>query len=322
VLLATRHLVSHPGHLEERIRIGTELEVLGRRLDRLALKLAGAGTLAATHLERGHLVAWSESWDRFATLLGDRELGFFRLQALNHRANRAFLAGDLARSEELAELTVPWSRGIGAGRVYAESTIVVTRRLQSRDEELLSRFERAATRSTDAWYRCSLAAVRARSGRIEEARATMGELRDEGFPIRRIYPWSVAVTDLAEAAEVVGERDVAQHVLTVAQAYSGRIAVSGPCPNRPFDQALAQAALGVDDTAAAVAFASRAVAASRHRQTPLFLVRELIFLAEARRRDGEPMSAIRPLVGEALTIAERLGAHIVTAEIDRYGLPS
>jgi DNA-binding SARP family transcriptional activator len=322
VLLAARHLVSHPAHLEDRIRIGVELEALGRRLDRLAFKLAGVATLAATHLERGQLAAWTESWDRFATLLGDRELGFFRLQALSHRANRAFLAGDLARSEELAELTVPWSRGVGAGRVHAEGTIVVSRRLQARDEELLSRFERAATRSTDAWYRCSLAAVRARTGRLDEALATMRELRDEGFPIRRIYPWSVAVTDLAEAAEVAGAPDVAEHVLGVARPYSGRIAVSGPCPNRPFDQALAQASLAVGDTAAAVHFASRAVAASRHRQTPLFLVRELVFLAEARRRDGGPMSAIRPLVGEALTIGERLGAHIVSAEVDRYELPS
>jgi DNA-binding SARP family transcriptional activator len=322
VLLAARHLVSHPSRLEDRIRLGTELEALGRRRNRVVFRLAGVGTLAATHLERGQLAAWTETWERFTTLLGERELGFFRLQALNHRANRAFLAGDLARSEELAELTVPWSRGIGAGRVYAESTVVVTRRLQARDEELLSRFERAATRSSDAWYRCSLAAVQARAGRLDEARATLRELRDAGFPIRRIYPWSVAVTDLAEAAELAGERDVAEHVLAVARPYSGRIAVSGPCPNRPFDQALAQAALAVGDTAAAVDHASRAVAASRHRRTPLFLVRELIFLAEARRRDREPASTIRPLVGEARTIGERLGAHIVQVEIDRYGLPS
>ena len=47
VLLAARHLVSHPAHLDERIRIGAELEVIGRRLDRLAFRLAGIGTQAA-----------------------------------------------------------------------------------------------------------------------------------------------------------------------------------------------------------------------------------------------------------------------------------
>ena len=98
--------------------------------------------------------------------------------------------------------------------------------------------------------------------------------------------------------------------------------MSGPCPNRPFDQALAQAALAVGDIQAAAAYASRAVAASRQRQTPAFLVRELVFLAEARRRDGDPTSAIRPLVREALTVAEGLGADVVAADVERYGLPT
>jgi DNA-binding SARP family transcriptional activator len=322
VLLAARHLFSHPGRIDDRVRIGTELELLGRRLDRLAFKLAGAGTLAAAHLERGELAAWRQRFDRFVELLAERSLAFFRLQAMGYEANQAFLAGDLARAEELAELTVPWSRGIGAGRVYAESMIVTNRRLQARDTELVARFERAAARSKDAWYRCSLAAVQARSGRIAEARSTMEELRDEGFPIREIYPWSVAVTDLAEAAEVAEAPEVAAHVLTVAQPYSGRLAVSGPCPNRPFDQALAQAALSVGDAAAAAAYASRAVAASRRRQTPVFLMRELVFLAEARRRDGDPAAAIRPLVREALTLAEHLEAPAVSVDVERYGLPS
>ena len=112
-------------------------------------------------------------------------------------------------------------------------------------------------------------------------------LCEEGFPIREIYPWSVAVTDLAEASEVAGQPEVAAHVLVVARPDSAGIAVSGPCLNRPFDQALAQAALAVGDNEAAVSYASRAVAASRQRQTPLFLVRELVFLAEARRRGGD-----------------------------------
>jgi hypothetical protein len=186
----------------------------------------------------------------------------------------------------------------------------------------MARFERAVTRSNDAWYRCSLAAVQARGGRTDLARTTLDELRGEGFPIREIYPWSVAVTDLAEAAEVAEIPDVAAHVLTVAQPYSGRIAVSGPCPNRPFDQALAQAALAVDDAAAATAYASRAVTASQHRQTPVFLMRELVFLAEARRREGDPTSVIRPLVREALTLAERHEAPIVRVDVERYSLPT
>jgi hypothetical protein len=318
VLLAARHLLSHPARIDDRVRVGAELDRLGRRLDRLPFRLAGAQTLAAAHLERGQLAAWAHGFERFTELLGDRDLGFFRMQALNHPANRAFLAGDLAGAEELVELTVPWSVGIGAGRLFAEATIVANRRLQGRDAEVRSRFERAAMRSTDGWYRCSLAAIQARGGDAVAARETLGALRVEGFSIREIYPWSIAVSDLAEAAEIVGDRAAAAHVLRVAGPYSGRIAVSGPSPNRPFDQALAQAALATGDLRAATAHAARAVEASRHRQTPLFLARELVFLAEARRRGGDV--GVGPLVDEALAIAEPLGAKVVADDVARYGL--
>ena len=288
VLLAARHLFSQPGRIDDRIRIGAELELLGRRLDRLPFTLAGVGTLATTHLERGQLTAWSQRFERFVELLGDRSLGFFQIQAIVFEAHRAYLAGDLARAEDIAQRTLPWSLGIGAGRVHAESMVSANRRLQARDDEMVARFERGASRSTDAWYRCSLAAAQARSGRLADARRTLRSLRAERFPIRRIYPWSIAVSDLAEAAEVVGDGAVAAHVLHVAGAYSGRIAVSGPHPSRPYDQVLAQAALAAGDPARAAGYAEQAVAASRHRQTPAFLARELVFLAEARRRSGDP----------------------------------
>ena len=68
------------------------------------------------------------------------------------------------------------------------------------------------------------------------------------------------------------------------------------------------------------AYAERAVGASRQRTTPVFLARELVFLAEARRRAGATRTDVRPLVEEAMAIAERIGARIVVVDIDRYGL--
>ena len=70
----------------------------------------------------------------------------------------------------------------------------------------------------------------------------------------------------------------------------------------------------------AASYGRRAVAASRSRQTPAFLARELVFLAEALRRDGEPAAVIRPLVDEALTISAALGTSVVTADVERYDL--
>jgi DNA-binding CsgD family transcriptional regulator len=322
VLLAARHTVSHPSRIDERVRIGVELERLGHLLGHLPMRLAGLHAQATAHLDRGQIARWMDGFEQFTTLLGQHSLAFFQLQAINYRANRAFLVGDLERAEELAAGTVPLSLGIGAGRVFAEGTIVANRRLQGRDHELVARYERATKRSSDAWYRCALAAAQARSGQIDTAAVTLTSVQDEGFPIREIYPWCVAVTDLAEAAEVAGVPEVAAHVLTVAAPYSGRIAVSGPCPNRPFDQALAQAALATGDTAAAESYAAKAVAASRRRDTPVFLVRELVFLARARHLNGASADEVGSLVREASALAERIGAMSAVADIERYQLSS
>ena len=54
----------------------------------------------------------------------------------------------------------------------------------------------------------------------------------------------------------------------------------------------------------------------------MFLVRELVFLAEARRRGGDTDGEIRPLVTEARQLAERMGTMVAVADIERYGLPS
>jgi hypothetical protein len=50
-------------------------------------------------------------------------------------------------------------------------------------------------------------------------------------------------------------------------------------------------------------------------------MRELVFLAEAGRRNRAPVAEVRTLVEEALAIADPIGARVVTVDIDRYGLP-
>jgi DNA-binding CsgD family transcriptional regulator len=320
VLNSARHVFSHPSRIDDRVRIGTELAELGRRLGRLSMTLGGLHALAAAHYERGDLAAWREGYERFTSVLGEHSLAFFQIQAIVYRAHRAFLAGDLQRAERIAAECDPLSVGIGAGGVFAGSIIGACRRLQARDHELLERLERAAGRSRETWYRCTLAATHARSGQIDAASHILRQLRNDGFPIRQIYPWSSAVSDLADAAEVAGDAVAAAHVLSVAEPYAGRIGLSGPHPGRPFDQVLAQAALAVGDHVAAAAHANRAVEASRARETPVFLVRELVFLAEARRRCGATADEIRPLVDEARTISERFGARVALVDIDRYQL--
>ena len=133
------------------------------------------------------------------------------------------------------------------------------------------------------------------------------------------------MTDLAEAAEVVGVPDVAAHVLAVAGPFAGRIAVSGPSPNRPFDQALAQAALATGDVGRRGARRAEPSRPAASAATPVFLARELVFLAEARRRAGaaDARSCGRSS-REALTRpSTSIGAGAVRrATVTRYELPS
>jgi hypothetical protein len=98
--------------------------------------------------------------------------------------------------------------------------------------------------------------------------------------------------------------------------------VPGTIAVRPIDQVLAQAALATGDTSRAEAHAARSVAASRRNGTPAFLARALVFLAEARCRRGAPAGEVRPLVREALEVAEQLGIRVVTVDIERFGLPT
>ena len=135
-------------------------------------------------------------------VLGERITAFFQIQAIVYRAHRAFVAGDLQHAERIAAETIPLSVGIGEGRVFAEAMIAACRRLQACDDELVDRFERAASRSQEAWYVSALAALKARSGQLEPAREVLRQLREDGFAIRQSYPWSSAISNPAEAAKV------------------------------------------------------------------------------------------------------------------------
>jgi class 3 adenylate cyclase/DNA-binding CsgD family transcriptional regulator len=323
VLLGARHVAYHPSRLEEYERIGAELVQLGHRTGALAFTLAGENTLAWACLQRGDLDGWRRGADRLERRLGDRSLPFFQLDALVHRAQQAILEGRLADAEAAAESMRPLAAAVGhpAG-VWHGAIVLVNRRLQARDVELRASLERLVQRGGEVSnYRSSLAAVQARSGATDDALGTLAGLRADGYPAPRSYPWTLTLTELVEAAEVAGDPDAAAHVLAEAGPYSGRIALSGPCLNRPFDQVLAQAALAVGDNELAEGYARKAVEASRRWRAPVFLVRDLVFLAEARRRNGAAVDEVRPLVAEALAVAQPIGAGVAEADVERYGLP-
>ena len=325
VLLGTRHIGRHPSRLEDHLRRGVELEQLGQRSRSVALTLAGLNAQALLHLERGELSASFERSDRFFRLLDDRHLPFFQITARIQRAARAVLDGDLEHAEELALQTVPFAKSINHPPATWAATIIASlRRLQGRDAESIPALERIASRDgdTNTIYRGVLAATQARAGLLDDARGSLRMLRDAGYPFPLGYAWTLAMSELAEAADLTGDAGAGAHVLAACSSYSGWLVVPGTIAVRSIDQVLAQAALATRDALQADAHASRAVAASRRNGTPALLARDLVFLAEARRRRGAPSGDVQPLVREALDVAEPLGIRVVAADVERYRLPN
>ena len=324
VLLGARLVGRHPSRLAVFEHIGAELERLGEALPARALKLAGIIARAVVHLEQGDLDTWVDLNDRAADQLGDLGLPFFQLDLLTYRATRAFLDGDLRRAEDVAASMTPLAIAIRhPPHVWSGPIVYANRRLQDRDAELITAIETVVRRGGEvSVYRCSLAAALARGGRVDDARHLLDNVRADGYRVSRHMTWTYSMSELAEAAEVAGDRETAGHVLAEAANYAGYFANTGAHVMRPIDQVLAQAALGAGDAGAAVTHAERAVAASRRNGTPAFLARELVLLAEARRRNGASEAEVRPLVHEALTVAEPIGARVVEVDVARYGLPA
>jgi hypothetical protein len=287
------------------------------------LTLAGLLAQAALALAAGDLVRWRGLTDRIASTLGDRSLPYVQTRTLIYRAVDAFFDGDLDRTMNLVRTVGQRVRRMGEPGTLAQAMTVTVRRMQARDVELRPGLERVAGLPGDPLLlRSFLAAAYAREGAIDEARRVLASLRDDGWPFPKTYVGSVAARELAEAAEMVNDPEAAQRAIVECTPFAGGIASTHTLVLAPFDQALAQASLGAGDAEVAEAHAERAVTASRQRGTPLFLARELVFLAEARRRNGASAAALRPLVAEALAIAERTGARVVNVDVERYGLPT
>ena len=325
VLLATRHIGRYPGRLEEHLTKAVELERLGQRSRSVGMRLAGLNTQALLLLERGELRASFARSESFYALLGDRQLAFFQLTARVQRAARALLEGQLDRAEALAMETVPFAISIHHPPTnWAATTITTVRRLQGRDTEIIAPLERFTSRDADTTsiYRGVLTAAQARSGDLDAARRGLNALRAVNYAFPRGYGWTLAMSELAEAADLTVDAHAGAHVLAECGDFSGLLVVPGTIAVRSIDQVLAQAALAAGDASRAEAHATLAAAASRRIETHVLLARDLVFLAESRRRCGASANEVRPLVREALDVAEPLGVRIVATDVERFQLPS
>ena len=244
------------------------------------------------------------------------------MTVIGYQATERYLAGDLADAEATAEklLNFGSESGLDSFNLYAPLLLPI-RFHQGRLVELLPLIEQAvAEQPSHRGYVPALVRALARAGRFDDAADVLHGLSVHNYDMPHNVNWFVGTDQLADAVEILGDTAVAAVVRERLAPFAGRIADFGAGVSRPTDQALAQLALVLDDLDGAAEAATRAVAASRIRKTPIFLARELVLLATARRRAGAPEREIMSLVKEAQQIADATGAHLIDQEIARYGL--
>ena len=324
VLIPYRILIHEPARAAETRAVNQELVELGRRLSEPVFRMAGLWQLSVLAREGGDLVVADETFAEFETAFGDRVPPYARPFQVSYEATRHYLAGDLAEAEAAAEtlLSIAPEAGYPALNFYGPHLLFI-RHQQGRLAEIVPLLEQVVRSNPGhRLFAAALAVVLARTGLRDEAEITLDALATHHYDMPHNLNWFTGTAVLADAVELLGNRRAAAVLYERLIPFAGRIADHIVGVSWPADQALAQLALTLDDPDSAAVAAARAIEASRHRGTPIFLARELVLLAVARMRAGHTRDEIAPFVDEALAIAAATGAHVIDGEAERYGLVS
>jgi hypothetical protein len=231
-----------------------------------------------------------------------------------------FLGGDLASAEAHLVALRPLEDmffGLPTGSLLA------IRAYQGRDARAIPRLEeRTGLSGIGAISDGLLTQALARHGRADDARARLDARAEHGFAnVPRNVGWINALGCFGEAAALVDDVGAATCLLSLLEPCAGRLAsATENFPHTSIDFVRAALTVVVGDVPQAAAIAEGAVDASRRRGTMLFLGRELVLLADCRRRLGGPDGEVDAFLGEALAIAERTGAKLIADDAARREL--
>jgi AAA ATPase domain len=311
------HALLDPGHARFRLDLADELVQVASR--------AGHGVLALLGL------CW-RAVDLF--LLGDSRA----LRALEDLRQRADALGCqnviyivdvidvmlLVRAGRLAEAEVAagrcYEQGCEVGDAdtlaYLSAHMLGIRWIQGRDAELLDLADQVAASPTlvqsEFAFRATSAALAARAGQRERARATLDHLASGGLAaLPRSSTWLLGMVAIVEAAAALGDGDVAGQAYDLLLPFADLPAMASlavVCLGST-ERALGVAARVRGDKDAAVDHLERAVVANqRLENAPLVAISRAELAATLRARDhaGDAARAADLLLS-ALVDADRLG---------------
>lgn len=326
VLLSYRYTGIEPGRPDDRRRVADELIALGEQMHEPILSIVGTITHAWALREAGDLAGYAHDLDSAAALLEHRPAAYPRVILGLSQATQQLLHGDLRGAEDaFGPLFAAASDASSDALRLCGPLLLTIRHYQGRVTEMVGAIETAVATNpgAEAGYDAILAIAYGYLDRMDDARSILRRWAHDGFEqVQRNQSWTTALALFCQVAEQVRDAEAAASLVVHLEPLAGLLVDYGGCAVGSIDLAISQAALALGDVEAAALAAERAIAASRRRNTPVFLGRELVRLAECRRRQGAPMSEAQGLVDEALELANRTGAALIGQEARTYGFPA
>ena len=327
--LTARRVLWGPEDLSGRAEVSEELVGVAQRVDDLELDVRTRVWRVVDLVEAGDLAAARTEIQHHATLAARlREPSHLRDGAV-WRAMVALLDGRFAEAEERADEALAAGDRIqapGAGDIYRVQKPMIL--AEQADPEQLDEAVRLAREGSDAHpdipaWRALLAFTEARADRHEDARADLEAAAGDGFAgVPRDAVFLVALTHAADAAAIIGHRELAAILRRLLEPYADRwVVIDRGLACKGSTERLIGLLDGVlGDVESSVERLDRAL--TRHVRTGAHAFaartrRELAAALLARRHPGDAERAAG-LLGEAETEAHRLGMPGLLAEIVRH----
>ncbi|MDQ4097714.1 MAG: AAA family ATPase [Actinomycetota bacterium] len=224
--------VAGPDHVSERLGAATEIVALARVAGDRALELLGRRLRVIALCEFGSMVDVDEEiagFDRVASLHGDP---LYRWYAPLWRGMRALSRGELADAERCAVEAFDLGSQAGSANALVLSEMLwFVLLVERRDSVAGERFRRLASTHPELVGPAGLPMfvwLLALVGEDAEARRHLAEVRANGIDrLPRDAEWLPVMTQLAEAAVVLGDRALAAEVRDRLDPYARLCVVEG-----------------------------------------------------------------------------------------------
>ncbi len=245
--------------------------------------------------------------------------------AEQYAAAIALCDGRLREAEAAAERSREWSRLL-AGRdpssVYGIQMFGI-RREQGRLAELAPAVRGLAASDRSAAWRPGLAALMAELGMLQEARAELDRVREEGLDVLRPALWLASLTYLADACSIVGDAGMARLVYAELLPHSGSSVMIGhavACYGAA-DRYLGMLAAAFGDGTRAAAHFEAALALDRQAGAHTWFAHTAREYGQLLRDGAAAGDAERAdeLLGEAAELARRIGMRALLERIQPPG---